>query len=188
MIVFLLGPSEVGDQKISAWIRKLSQSNVVTVSILDENLRDAAAPLAIVGKQARLLGRRLAVLQKCGACGPNMKGKAPMDGAPVHIADGNEQRAEAVPVEDEKEAVHKSNGTRVVNGAAAKSLSGRQADVATLVSRGLSNKQIGRELGMSDNTVRVHLKKIFRCLKVTNRTQAAMWVRSASAHSVAKDF
>jgi len=41
-----------------------------------------------------------------------------------------------------------------------------------LLSVGLSNKEIGRTLGVSENTVKYHLKNIFRELGVDNRTRA----------------
>lgn len=39
---------------------------------------------------------------------------------------------------------------------------------------GLSNKQIGSKLGISDKTVRNHLSRIFKKLDAGNRTQAVM--------------
>ena len=57
------------------------------------------------------------------------------------------------------------------------SLSSREAEVLTLVSRGLGNKQIGRTLGITERTVKVHLGNIFRRLGVQDRTSAALWAR-----------
>lgn len=53
-------------------------------------------------------------------------------------------------------------------------LTARQQDVLLHVVRGLSNKEIARELAMSTSTVRVHVSAVFRALSVENRTQAAM--------------
>ena len=44
-----------------------------------------------------------------------------------------------------------------------------------LVQGGLANKQIGRQLGISERTVKAHLTKIFSTLGVADRTQAALW-------------
>lgn len=41
-----------------------------------------------------------------------------------------------------------------------------------LMALGLSNKEIGRTMGVSVNTVKYHLKAIYHDLRVTNRTQA----------------
>ena len=46
-------------------------------------------------------------------------------------------------------------------------------EVRQLVRQGLSNKQIARQLNLSEGTVKNYLTEIFRLLQVTNRTQAA---------------
>jgi DNA-binding NarL/FixJ family response regulator len=61
-----------------------------------------------------------------------------------------------------------------INGAAAAGLTGRQMDVVRLLARGLSNKAIARELGVSEGTVKVHLLAVFRVLDVRNRTAAVL--------------
>ncbi len=49
----------------------------------------------------------------------------------------------------------------------------RQKDVLRLICFGLSNKQIARELDLSESTVRAHVSAVFQKLGVTNRTAAA---------------
>lgn len=56
-------------------------------------------------------------------------------------------------------------------------LTPRQIEVLSRLCRGSTNKEIARDLGMSDNTVRVHLAVIFRTLGAKTRTQAAMLAR-----------
>jgi two-component system nitrate/nitrite response regulator NarL len=53
------------------------------------------------------------------------------------------------------------------------SLTGRQIDVLRLLREGRSNKEIGRTLGLSEKTVKVHVTALFRALNVANRIQAA---------------
>ena len=53
-------------------------------------------------------------------------------------------------------------------------LTQRQLDVLALLARGLPNKLIARELGLSEGTVKVHLLAIFRALDVRNRTEAVV--------------
>lgn len=53
-------------------------------------------------------------------------------------------------------------------------LTERQMDVVRLLARGLSNKVIARELGVSEGTVKVHLLATFRVLGVCNRTAAVL--------------
>lgn len=50
----------------------------------------------------------------------------------------------------------------------------RERDVLATLQRGLSNKIIASELNLSQNTVKVHLSRIMRKLKTTNRTEAAL--------------
>jgi len=46
----------------------------------------------------------------------------------------------------------------------------RQAEVLRLIANGYANKDIARNLSISENTVKTHLKQIFRELAVNNRT------------------
>jgi DNA-binding NarL/FixJ family response regulator len=55
-----------------------------------------------------------------------------------------------------------------------KELSVREQDVARLLVRGISNKEIARTLGIEVVTVKRHVGNIFRKLGVENRTQAAV--------------
>ena len=56
-------------------------------------------------------------------------------------------------------------------------LSQRELQVLRLVTKGMANKQIGRALGISEHTVKVHLGSVFRQIGVGDRTSAAMWAR-----------
>ncbi|MEP6739823.1 MAG: response regulator transcription factor [Caldimonas sp.] len=58
-------------------------------------------------------------------------------------------------------------------------LTERQLEVLRLLGRGLSNKEIGRDLGLSEKTVKAHVTAIFKTLNVVNRTQAATAAREA---------
>lgn len=59
----------------------------------------------------------------------------------------------------------------------AAALSARELQVLRLVTKGMANKQIGRALGISEHTVKVHLGNVFRQIGVGDRTSAAMWSR-----------
>jgi two-component system nitrate/nitrite response regulator NarL len=54
-------------------------------------------------------------------------------------------------------------------------VSGREGDVLRSLLRGHSNKEIARDLGISDATVKVHFKAVMRKINAENRTQAAVW-------------
>lgn len=50
----------------------------------------------------------------------------------------------------------------------------RQFDILSCISRGHSNKQIARELDLSENTVKVHVSAMLKSLGLANRTLAGI--------------
>lgn len=54
-------------------------------------------------------------------------------------------------------------------------LSSRELEVLQSVAHGLTNQAIGRELWLSEQTVKFHLRNIYRKLSVANRTEAAQF-------------
>ncbi|AWM86125.1 hypothetical protein C4E04_04820 [Microvirga sp. 17 mud 1-3] len=54
-------------------------------------------------------------------------------------------------------------------------LSAREAEILHCLMEGAPNKTIARKLDVAEATVKVHVKAILRKIRVTNRTQAAMW-------------
>jgi len=56
----------------------------------------------------------------------------------------------------------------------AEGLSAREREVLHAVAAGLSNEEISQRLGISVNTVKVHLQRIFAKIGVKSRTQAAL--------------
>ena len=52
-------------------------------------------------------------------------------------------------------------------------LTARQGEVYRAVARGLPNKLIAGELGITESTVKTHLSAVYAVLGVNNRTQAA---------------
>jgi two-component system nitrate/nitrite response regulator NarL len=65
----------------------------------------------------------------------------------------------------------------------APALTDRERQIMRLVSEGLSNKEIGRRLNLTDGTIKVHLHHIFQKLDVTNRTALAAFAMSQDDHS-----
>jgi DNA-binding NarL/FixJ family response regulator len=51
-------------------------------------------------------------------------------------------------------------------------LTPREIQVTELIAQGMRNKEIGASLGISEETARVHVKKIFAKLKVHDRAAA----------------
>ncbi|MBN8492074.1 MAG: response regulator transcription factor [Burkholderiales bacterium] len=68
-------------------------------------------------------------------------------------------------------------------------LTQRQREVLELLARGLPNKTIGRELGIAERTVKLHVQGLFALLGATNRTHAVARARevgllgSSAAHA-----
>ena len=54
-------------------------------------------------------------------------------------------------------------------------LTARETDVVRLLAAGLANKEIGRVLGISEDTVKTHVSRILAKLGVQSRTQAALY-------------
>ena len=55
-----------------------------------------------------------------------------------------------------------------------KPLTSRERQIALLVCTGLSNKQLGRRLDVSEGTIKVHLHNIYVKLAIRNRTMLAL--------------
>jgi two-component system NarL family response regulator len=61
-------------------------------------------------------------------------------------------------------------------------LTPREKEVLQKLSEGLSNKEIGLSLYISENTVKVHVKNILRKLHLQNRTEAAAYAQRWGLH------
>ncbi len=54
-------------------------------------------------------------------------------------------------------------------------LTEREREILECLANGLNNKTIARSLGISDTTVKVHIKHLLSKLKLTSRLEAAVW-------------
>lgn len=61
----------------------------------------------------------------------------------------------------------------------AEKLSPREAQVLKGLCEGKSNKEIARDLGLQEPTVKLHMKTLYRKIGAHNRTQAAMLAKEA---------
>jgi DNA-binding CsgD family transcriptional regulator len=107
---------------------------------------------------------------------------------------GEWQADEALVVDAVARALTELDASRIIqlpggmarrNSAAAMALTPRQEEVLRHLAQGLSNAEIAQALGMSENTVRIHVSAILKTLRVANRTQAALWATQnlESGHS-----
>jgi two-component system nitrate/nitrite response regulator NarL len=62
-----------------------------------------------------------------------------------------------------------------------KALTVRERQIALLVCDGLSNKQLGEQLNLTEGTVKVHLHKIYRKLGLRNRAALSALVATSRA-------
>jgi DNA-binding NarL/FixJ family response regulator len=64
-------------------------------------------------------------------------------------------------------------------------LTEREIAVLKAVAAGLSNQAVGKQLWVTEHTIKFHLTNIYRKLNVTNRTEAARW---AQTHGLVQDL
>ncbi len=110
---------------------------------------------------------------EAGACGYLLK-----DASPAELADAVRAAARGETVLSPSVA---STLVRQVRRPAPPALSAREAEVLRLVARGLTNADIGRQLFISEATVKTHLLRVFGKLDVADRTAA---VTTAMEHGL----
>lgn len=79
-------------------------------------------------------------------------------------------------------SVHPASGT--LSSSWRQGLTEREQEVACLVAEGSSNKEVARELGVTERTVKDHLSHIFSKLHVHDRVQLALHVHGVEARPV----
>lgn len=87
-----------------------------------------------------------------------------------HVLDGGVYvppgMAEPLPFAEPAPSTHRQNA-----------LSSRQIEVLREMAKGLSNRQIGDLLQVTEGTIKLHVSSIFKLLKVTNRTEAVLVIQ-----------
>lgn len=58
-------------------------------------------------------------------------------------------------------------------------LTAREREILLCLARGISNKEIARELDLAESTVKIHVQNIFRKLNLSSRVQAAVYAVEA---------
>jgi DNA-binding NarL/FixJ family response regulator len=66
-------------------------------------------------------------------------------------------------------------------------LTARELEVLEMVARGLPNRTVAEQLFLSDQTVKRHLRKVYRKLGVANRTEAALTAYRLGLHAAVTD-
>jgi two-component system nitrate/nitrite response regulator NarL len=64
-------------------------------------------------------------------------------------------------------------------------ISPREREILELLARGASNKQMARDLGLAESTIKIHVQNILRKLNLSSRVQAAVY---AVEHGIAEKY
>jgi two-component system, NarL family, nitrate/nitrite response regulator NarL len=71
-------------------------------------------------------------------------------------------------------AANTKNGKKAVNADPLSALTAREEQILSLVAEGLSNKEVGARLKLSEKTVKYYMTNILQKLQVRNRVEAAL--------------
>ena len=74
----------------------------------------------------------------------------------------------------------------VTPGEATDDLTRREQEIALLVARGLTNRQISKELAISERTAANHVAKILKKLGLRSRTQIASWATATQLSTTSR--
>jgi DNA-binding NarL/FixJ family response regulator len=160
---------------------------LLDVDIVDLNMIDLLSSIAADGLKTKVvcLTASLSGHDLTGAIAMGAKGILLKDAAPANLVGcvwdvfhGKTWFAAGVldPV-PERELRRRRQGERPIS-----ALTSRERQIALLVCEGLSNRQLGQQLNLTEGTVKVHLHKIYRKLGVRNRAAlSAMAVTSRSS-------
>jgi two-component system nitrate/nitrite response regulator NarL len=116
----------------------------------------------------------------------------PQDDAKTASADGTAQAqsgegATVLPREMNRRIGDRINAERLAaERATGPQLSEREGQILQCLVLGSSNKAIARKFNISEATVKVHIRALLRKIRVSNRTQAAIWALNNRPQSAAQ--
>ena len=186
----------VGDAADAGEAQRRAQALQPDLILLDNHLPgvngvDALPALREAAPAARVLmltisedERDLAAALRGGACGYLLK---TMEGDALAAAIRRAMRGENVIADDmtgKLVAAFQAAAApppEAAPPAPGEALSPREREIVRLIARGASNKEIGRELGIAETTVKIHVQHLLRKLGLNSRVQAAVY---ASEHGL----
>lgn len=139
---------------------------------LDLKLPDAIGTSGVQDLKTRFPGTPLAVLSASPAA--DAEEQCIEAGADIYI----EKSSGASEIGSAIRALLNADGGFEELTPADSKLSKRQKQLIVMLDRGLSNREIADELGISEHTVKVHLWRLFRRLGVKSRTQTIHFART----------
>lgn len=118
---------------------------------------------------------------KAGACGYLLKRSTPAEvrQAILDVCEGGAPMSAEI-ARRVVEAFHQPRKSAAEQPEDSVQLSKRETEILELLTQGLANKEIADRLGLSTETVRVHLRRIYEKLHVHSRTEAAMKYREGT--------
>jgi two-component system nitrate/nitrite response regulator NarL len=142
-------------------------------------LREAAPGARVLMLTVSEDEQDLAAALRGGACGYLLK---TMEGEALVQAIARAMRGESVVAQEMtgklfaayRDAAAQPRTAAAVAPSPLASLSPREQEILRGIARGASNKEIGRELGIAETTVKIHVQHILRKLDVASRVQAAV--------------
>ena len=153
---------------VDACVRQHGQPDLIC---LDLKLPDATGTSGVAELKSRFPATPLAVLSASPAA--DVEEQCIDAGADIYI----EKSSGAGEIGNALRALMSADGEFEALTPADNKLSKRQKQLIGLLDRGLSNRDIAEEIGISEHTVKVHLWRLFRRLGVKSRTQAIHYAR-----------
>jgi len=147
-------------------------SGVDVIPALREAVPHACIMMLTVSEDAQDLASAL----RAGACGyllKTMEGDALID-AVLRAVGGESVVADAMTAKLVTAYREAANGGADTPASKFALLSPREQDILRGIARGASNKEIGRDLGIAETTVKIHVQHVLRKLDVASRVQAAV--------------
>lgn len=165
------GANVVALDRLGAVEAAVKEHGVPELICLDLKLPDTTGTSGVQEMKARFPATPLAVLSASPAA--DAEDQCIEAGADIYIekSSGGSEIGSAI-----RALINADGGFEELTPADSK-LSKRQKQLIVMLDRGLSNREIAEELGISEHTVKVHLWRLFRRLGVKSRTQTIHYAR-----------
>jgi DNA-binding NarL/FixJ family response regulator len=132
-----------------------------------ERLQKVAPEVAVVILSSYSDPEQIEAARRGGARGYVVKTVEPVDLSTVLRTALSGESFQVWGAQVEQDGAHTDDETTL--------LSERETAVLDAVARGLSNREIGRQLWISEQTVKFHLRNVYRKLGISSRTEAARY-------------
>lgn len=190
LVIFNLGGASLFEEEFKQAIRLArsvtSSPAIVVISDRDETdevlraLSFGVQGFVPTGGDANLTRSALAFILQGGSYFPPAALRALASSREPEHSDAHcgEEKSKLVPIREENGDPEEAQEHDDSDGSSKFTV--REAEVLEQLQLGLANKLIARQLGMTEATVKVHVRHIMRKLGAANRTQAALCTRVSS--------